>query len=183
MNALPLTLFDLAAVGVVVVSALLALVRGATREALTVTAWLGAFAVAWYGFAGARDVAQRTIETDWLADVAALAVVFLVPLIVLKAVGAVVAEQVRGSRLGPLDRWIGIGFGAVRGVLIVCLVYLGLSIVVAPDRHPGWVQEAASLPYVREGAAFLQRLVPAGTPDEDSGVALDAAFFESVISR
>lgn len=172
MTDLPLTLFDLGVLGVVVLSALLALVRGATREALTVAAWLGAFAVAWYGFAGASAFARQTIEEGWLADVAALAVVFLIPLILFKAVSAVLAERVRGSRLGPLDRWVGAGFGVARGVVLVCLAYLGLSMVITPDRHPAWVQDAASLPYVQRGAELLQRLVPPGAAEAEPDTAL-----------
>lgn len=160
MPEMPLTGFDLAVLAVVALSALFSLFRGAVREALTIAAWVGAFATAYYGFGAVQALAQRTIEEDWLADVAAIAVVFLIPLIALKAAGAVLAEHVQTSRLRPVDRWAGVAFGLARGAFIVCVGYLGLSMVIEPDRHPVWIKDAAFLPYVQGGAGLLQSLVP-----------------------
>jgi len=42
----------------------------------------------------------------------------------------------------------------------VCAVYLGLSVVLAPDQQPVWIRQALVLPYVKEGAGLLQRFVP-----------------------
>ena len=63
MADLPLTAFDVAILLIVGISGLLALVRGATREALTMAAWVGALVVAYYGFGHVREFAQKTIET------------------------------------------------------------------------------------------------------------------------
>ena len=52
------TLFDVAVVAVILLSTLLAFVRGAIREMLTIVAWLGAIALAWYGF-GRRGRSRR----------------------------------------------------------------------------------------------------------------------------
>jgi hypothetical protein len=73
MAGLPLTAFDVAVLIVIALSVLISLMRGVTREALSLACWLGASAVAWYGFGYARELARQTIETDWLADAAALA--------------------------------------------------------------------------------------------------------------
>lgn len=173
-----LTGFDVAVLAVIVLSAMFSLFRGVVREALTIAAWVGAFAAAYYGFGHVRELAKRTIEQDWMADVAALAVVFLIPLIVLKAVGAVLADHVQSSRLRPVDRWAGVAFGLARGVFIVCVAYLGLSMVVEPDRQPDWIKNAASLPYVEGGARLLQRLVPQA---DDADATAGAQTFEPAI--
>ena len=44
---MPFSVLDLAVLGIVVISALLAAVRGATREVLAIVAWVAAAAVAW----------------------------------------------------------------------------------------------------------------------------------------
>jgi membrane protein required for colicin V production len=160
MAHLPLTAFDVAVLLVVGLSVLVSLMRGATREALAIACWLGAGAAAWYGFGYARELAGKTIETPWLADVAAFCVVFIVPLIALKLVAAILVDHLPGGRLALLDRIAGAAFGAARGAFIVCAVYLGLSMAIAPDEQPAWVRQALVLPYVREGAGLLQRFVP-----------------------
>jgi membrane protein required for colicin V production len=161
MAHLPLTAFDVAVLVVVGLSVLVSMVRGAAREALAIACWLGAGAVAWYGFGYARELAQKTIATAWLADLAAFCVVFIVPLIGFKLIAALLADHLPGGRLGVVDRLAGVAFGAARGAVIVCAVYLGLSMAIAPDEQPAWVRQALVLPYVREGAGLLRRFVPA----------------------
>jgi membrane protein required for colicin V production len=160
MANLPLTAFDVAALLVVGLSVLVSLMRGATREALAIATWVGATAVAWYGLGYARELARKTIETPWLADVAAFCVVFIVPLIGFKLVAAVLVEHLPGGGIAVVDRVAGAAFGAARGAFIVCAAYLGLSMAIGPEEQPAWVRQALILPYVREGAGLLQRLVP-----------------------
>lgn len=155
-----LTWFDAAVAGVILLSTLLAWARGAVREALTVAAWLGAGIIAWFGFMPVQRVAKSTIETPWLADTAALVVVFVVPLVVLKVLATVLAERLPRGWTRHLDRGVGALFGLVRGVLIVALGWLGLSLLIEPERLPTGVIEARSLPYVQDGARLLQRWLP-----------------------
>jgi membrane protein required for colicin V production len=155
-----LTALDVAVILVIGLSMLLAYLRGAVREMLTIGVWLGAGVVAFYGFPYARDLARRTIEANWIADAAALCVVFVVPLIGFKVAAAVIAEYLPGGAVQTVDRMAGAVFGVVRGAVIVCAAYLALTILAAPEEHPDWVKNALVLPYVRDGAVLLSRLMP-----------------------
>jgi membrane protein required for colicin V production len=155
-----LTWFDAAVAGIVLVSTLLAWVRGAVREFLTIAAWVGAGVFAWHAFVPVQALAKETIETPWIADTAALIVVFVVPLVVLKVLAAVLAEQLSQGWAHSLDRGVGALFGLARGALIVIAGWLGISLLVEPERLPAGVTEARSLPYVREGARWLEHLLP-----------------------
>jgi membrane protein required for colicin V production len=161
MADLPLTAFDVAVLLIVGISGLLALVRGATREALTMAAWIGALAVAYYGFGYVRELAQKTIEVRWIADVVALVVVFVVPLIAFKTVASVLSEHVAEGSFSMADRLMGMAFGLVRGAALACALYLAIGFLIEPDRQPAWITQAALLPYVQEGAGLLQDLLPA----------------------
>jgi membrane protein required for colicin V production len=160
MADLPLTAFDVAVLLVIGVSVLISLMRGAARETFTVASWLGAGVVAWYGFGYAREIARQTIETGWLADAAAFGASFVLPLVGFKIVAAMLSDHVPGGRIGLIDRIAGLAFGAARGAVIVSAAYLGLTMAIAPDEQPAWVQEAVVLPYVQDGADMLQRLMP-----------------------
>lgn len=175
MPDLPLTGFDLVVLAVIVLSGLFAFLRGLTREAMTIAAWIGAIAVAYYGFGPARDLARQTIETDWLADVAALVIVFLVPLILFKVIGMVLADRMPEGRLGSVDRWLGALFGVARGALIVCVVYLGLGIAFGPEGRPGWIERGVLVPYVREGAVWLAGLLPEAAGVEPGDLARESS--------
>jgi membrane protein required for colicin V production len=168
----PLTAFDIAALLVVGLSVLIAWLRGAIRELLTIATWVGAGVVAFYGFPYARELARRTMETEWLADAIALCVVFVVPLIAFKVAAAVLADHIPGGHVETVDRIVGAIFGAARGALVVCVAYLGLTILVAPEDHPDWIKNAIVLPYVEDGAALLNRLMPENVAARSLGAAL-----------
>ncbi len=157
---LPLTAFDFAVLLVVGLSVLVSLVRGASREALAMACWLGAGAIAWYGFGHARELAQKTIETAWLADLAAFCVVFIVPLIGFKVVAAILADHLPGGGLGDVDRAAGPGVRRrARGGDRV----RRLSRPVARDRagRAARLGPRSLRPALRaEGAGLLQRLLP-----------------------
>ena len=160
MPELTPTAFDIAAVAVFGLSVLVAFLRGFLRETLTIVTWVGAGVAAYFAFPYARELARRTIETEWLADAAALAVVFVVPLIGLKVAAALAADHIPGGMLGTVDRLAGLAFGAARGAVVVCAAYLGLVVLIAPEEQPEWVRNALILPYVQDGAALLTRLLP-----------------------
>jgi membrane protein required for colicin V production len=162
MPEFPLTAFDLGALAVIGLSVLVGFLRGLIREVLTIVTWLGAAVVAFYAFPYARELARRTIETEWMADAAALAVVFLVPLIVIKVAAAAAVDHIPESALGAIDRFSGAVFGAARGAVLVSAAYLGLTVLVAPEDHPEGVKHALLLPYVKDGAVLLSRLMPEG---------------------
>lgn len=161
MADLPLTAFDVAVLLIVGISGLLALVRGATREALTMAAWVGALVVAYYGFGYVRELAQKTIDVRWIADAVAVVVVFAVPLIAFKTVAAVLSDHVSEGGFSMADRLVGMVFGVARGAAIACALYLGVEILIEPEQQPAWMTQAALLPYVQEGAGLLQDLLPA----------------------
>jgi membrane protein required for colicin V production len=165
MSELAPTAFDIAAFAVIGLSVLVAFLRGFVRETLTIITWLGAGVTAYFAFPYARELARRTIETEWFADAAALCVVFIVPLIALKVAAALVADHIPGGALGTVDRVAGLAFGAARGAVVVCTAYLGLVVLIAPEEQPEWVKDALILPYVKEGAALLTRLLPADFAD------------------
>jgi membrane protein required for colicin V production len=97
-----------------------------------------------------------------MADAAALCVVFLVPLIAIKVAAAAAVGHIPDGALGAIDRFGGAAFGAARGAVVVSAAYLGLTILVAPEDHPEGVKHALLLPYVKDGAVLMTRLMPEG---------------------
>ena len=59
---MPFSILDLVVLGIVVISALLAAVRGFTREVLAIVAWVAAAAAAWYLHPTALPMAQQYIH-------------------------------------------------------------------------------------------------------------------------
>jgi membrane protein required for colicin V production len=124
---------DYIVIGIVLLSGLLALMRGFTRELFSLIAWVGAYFAAVRFFPHAVPFAHRYIHNDQAAEWAAIAAIFVIVLIVLMIIGSIICSFVKGSALTAIDRSLGFLYGLARGVLVVGLVYLGLVTVMWPD--------------------------------------------------
>lgn len=175
MTDLPVTLFDLIVGGIVLLSTLLALSRGAVREALGLATWIGAIVAAVYAFEAVRPMLLEAIGNELLTDAATLVVVFFVPFFALRLVSGMIARAVSASALGPVDKFLGLGFGFARGALIVCAGYLVSSVIVAREQHPDWIKTAMLQPPVEQGADWLATMLPPGILDASKEAAAEAA--------
>jgi membrane protein required for colicin V production len=151
---------DAAIVGVFVVSALLAFLRGFVREVLGIGAWIGAAAAAIWGGPLVLPKVHQWIADPNVAYAVAYAAVFLGALILLSVLAGMVGGLVRGSLLGGLDRTLGMVFGLARGAVLVAAAYIGLGLIAEPASWPQPVLHARSLPLAYAGATWLVGLLP-----------------------
>ncbi len=86
-----------------------------------------------------------------------------------------VARNVRNSGFGAVDRSLGLLFGVLRGVVLVCLAYLAFVWAEPkPEDQPDVVKSARMLKYVAEGADLLRALLPKDALDRGAAAAADA---------
>ncbi len=151
---------DVAVVAIVVVSGLLAFLRGFIREALGITAWAGGLFAAWSLFPRTQPWFRHWIGNPELADPAAFLSMFVVVLVVLSVVAGLLGGLVRNSVVSGVDRTLGTVFGLVRGAAVVVAAYIGLGMVMTPDRWPDALTQARTVPYAYAGALWLDGLLP-----------------------
>ena len=167
MENLPVNLIDILVVLIIVVSALLAFGRGAAREVLGIGAWVGAGVATFFAFPHTRPIARDLIPSSMLiADVVAGLAVFIVVLVILTIINQIIAGRIQRSRGGALDRTLGFIFGLLRGAALVCIAYMLFGSVVQRSDWPPWVDEARTLPYIKQGVAALREVVPEEAADE-----------------
>jgi membrane protein required for colicin V production len=155
-----MTWVDLAVLGILGLSALLAFMRGLVREVLGIGAWVGAVAAAITELPLARSLVRPWMKTPEWVDPISFIVVFLVSLIVLSLIARAIGRLVRGSALGGVDRTLGLVFGLVRGAVLVILAYIIAGMAVPVDHWPDPVLEARSLEPAFEGARWMVRQLP-----------------------
>ncbi|MEJ0069995.1 MAG: CvpA family protein [Pseudomonadota bacterium] len=146
-----LTIADVAIIGLLLLSALWAFIRGFVRELLGVAAWVGAAFVTLYGFGYAQPYARQLISIDLVADAVTGVVIFVVSLILFSVISGAISSQVRQSSLSAIDRSLGFVFGLLRGAVIVCIAYLLLKWAVPVQDRPSWVMSARALPAIEQG--------------------------------
>jgi membrane protein required for colicin V production len=139
---MPITLLDGIVIGVALFSAVLAMVRGFSREVLSVASWVGAAAAAYFLYPVLVPYAKEYTTSDTVAIIGSAGVVFLVALIVISFITMRIADFIIDSRIGALDRTLGFLYGAARGILVVAVGLLFFSWLVGTN-PPAWISEAS----------------------------------------
>ncbi|HEY8596239.1 MAG TPA: CvpA family protein [Devosiaceae bacterium] len=153
------TAFDVGVGVLVLISALLATVRGLTREVLSLLTWAGSAALAVYMWHYHPEIARGYIREQVVADVTTVAATFLVSLIVLHLLTMRIADFVVDSKIGPLDRTLGFVFGAARGLLIAVVVVV-FGQWLFSNNLPSWAQGSKSLPMLSSFGDGLIAVLP-----------------------
>ena len=173
---------DYIVIGVILLSGLLALMRGFLREVFSLIAWTGAYIAATKYYPQALPTAHHYIKNDKAAEWAAMAGVFVIALVILMILGALICSLIKGRALTAIDRSLGFLFGLARGVLVVSLVYMGVATILWPniddmpadkpaateqaeqdkDRNvpPDMLMQAKTRPALAYGARTLKVLIP-----------------------
>ena len=156
---MPITLLDGVLVGFTLVSAVLAMVRGFSREVLSIASWVAAAVAAYYFHQGVVPYLAPYIDNETVQRAAAAAIVFFIALIVVTVITMKIADFIIDSRIGALDRTLGFLYGAARGILVVAVGLLFFSWLVGPN-PPAWIAEAKSLPLLEGVGDWLEGLLP-----------------------
>ena len=102
---------------VMLLSGLLAMIRGFMREILSIAAWGAAALTTLYAYQKLLPTAKSYFNNDTVATIAVIAGVFIVTLIVVSIVTVRISDMILDSRIGALDRTLGFLFGLARGLL------------------------------------------------------------------
>src|SRR6266403_3145552 len=141
---MPITLLDIILLGVMLVSALLAMIRGFMREVLSIAAWVIAAVATLYAYSKLLPYAKSYFNNDIIATAAVVGGTFLLTLIVVSIITVRFSDMVLDSRVGALDRTLGFLFGLGRGLRIVVVAYLFFSWLVPDKQRPDWITNAKS---------------------------------------
>jgi membrane protein required for colicin V production len=181
----PLTYLDAALLAVAAISGLLAMYRGLTRELLSIVSWAVAGAAVLYFVLTQKQFAKEMADqmgtsNPAIAQIAIGAVIFLIVLIVVHLITGRVSDTILDSRVGMIDRVLGLVFGVVRGFILIVIPYMFYeAFFPEPQQQVAWVREAKSLPYIKSTGNSLKnvlvRYVPAslGTPQGEQQGSLE----------
>ncbi len=100
---------------------------------------------------------------DIATAVLAFALLLLIPYAAMKLIANNVGKASRNSVLGPIDRVLGFGFGALKGAVIVVIAFsllvLGYDTVWGYKGRPDWISNARSYDLVDASSRSLVDMV------------------------
>jgi membrane protein required for colicin V production len=188
-----LTALDIIVLILVGGSAILGVVRGFVTEALSLLAWVAiVFVLKFFHFPLSHALAGK-VGTDAGAAVLAFAILSGVTYFGGRLIANALGARTRTSILGPLDRALGFGFGALKGLIFASLGFLLITLVVdtmggGPAQRPEWMTKSRTYPLLNITSASMSAFVDRrrrGAPmfgDADSAAARDAAD-NAIIAR
>lgn len=170
MTALDIFVFFLIGGG-----AVFGLIRGFVMETLSLIAWvLAVFAIRMF-HAPVSAILTEYVGTPSGAAALAFVLVFGVTFTIGKLIARTLGERTRKSVLGPVDRVLGGGFGAIKGLIGATLLFLAFTLVYdtiygGGTIRPDWLRSSRTFPLLdasgRAVSEFLEQRRTAGTRAE-----------------
>jgi len=159
---MPFTWLDIVLIVIMLFSAILAMMRGFTREVLSIVAWICAAIGAYLLFEPLLPIAVQYIQPEILAKGVVIGGSFFAILIAISLLVILVTEILLESRIGALDRTLGFIFGLGRGLLLVAVAFLFFSSLVPQQNYPQWIQNARTMPILQDTGKMIVEVLPKG---------------------
>jgi membrane protein required for colicin V production len=159
---MPITYLDFILIGVMLVSALLAMIRGFMREVLSIAAWIIAAVVTLLSYSRATSWAKAQFPSwpEYVVIAAVVGFIFLATLLIVSIITVRFSDMVLDSRVGALDRTLGFLFGLARGLLIIAVAYMFFDWLVPARSQPAWVTNAKSVVVLQATGKWLVSVSP-----------------------
>ncbi|MBD3730105.1 MAG: CvpA family protein [Sphingomonadales bacterium] len=159
-----MTGFDIIVLIVVGVAAIGGFLRGFVQEILSLAAWvLAVLAIKYMHFPLTAALEPYIGNQSGAAMLAFALLLLLIPYAAMKLIAGRMGEASRSSLLGPIDRVLGFGFGAIKGAIVVVLAFsllvLGYDTIWGVAGRPEWITQARTYPVVNAGADALVAMI------------------------
>ncbi|MGA2045248.1 MAG: CvpA family protein [Roseiarcus sp.] len=161
---------DLAVIGIILLSAVLSMVRGFTREVLAIGSWAAAAAAAYFFYPALVPYIAPYIHKEEIQKIASATVVFFVTLIVVSVLTVRISDAILDSKVGALDRSLGFVFGAVRGFLLAVVAFAIFNWLVAEKQQSDWIKTARFRPLLVQTAERVIAYLPEDAEKEIEGL-------------
>jgi membrane protein required for colicin V production len=128
---------DYAILGVILLSAVISIIRGFVKEAISLAIWFSAFFIASQFYA---DLAVYLTKFDdlMIRNGVAIGILFVSTLVIGGLVNYLISQLVQFTGLTGTDRALGLVFGGLRGILIVSALLFFLDTFTPMSSSTWW---------------------------------------------
>ena len=104
-------------------------------------------------------LAQQYIHNGTIALVASIGGIFVVTLIIVSIITVQISDMILDSRIGALDRTLGLFFGALRGFLI-CVIGWAFMGWLLQGKNPDWAATSKTRPAMENTRDNIVAMLP-----------------------
>lgn len=155
-----MTALDGIVIGVLLFSGFLAMVRGFSREFLSLASWVIAAIAAIFLYKPTLPLVETYLTNKTIALIASMGIVFIITFIIVSIITMKIADLIIDSRIGALDRTLGFVFGVVRGLFIMVIATLLVNQLIRPENQSPWLKDAKTKPMLDSLSVQVWDLLP-----------------------
>ena len=156
-----LTLVDYGIVLVFILSAIMSILRGLTREILGLAGWGVSILIANYSAPLIEGPIVDLLQVKGLGAALAWGLPFAASVVIWFILASLIAPGLKRIGFGSLDRWLGILFGFIRGYGLVLIVFVAAVFAAeGEDNLPETVKKSHSTPLLSRSAHYFSGFAP-----------------------
>ena len=174
-------ILDIIVIATLLISAVIAFLRGFIREVLTILGVVGGLAAAYFGGpqllplvsnwfdAGTDEHPKKLFDLipyDILSSVISYGAIFVIVVIVLSIASHLLSGWAKAIGLGAVDRTLGVIFGLARGIIILGLLYLPVHVMIDEKTQNQWFADSKTHFYVSATSDWMMGLLPASFKED-----------------
>jgi membrane protein required for colicin V production len=164
-----MTVVDVISIFVIVLSALFGLLRGFMQESISLAKWIIATWIAATFAPKLAPMLPAAIESEAVRQAISFAALFIIIFILGTVISHLVSRLLMKTGLTSLDRVLGIGFGILRGALIIIIfVIVGGHFPQLPQQD--WWQQSLMLERFEDMVIWIQDYIPNMDVSYDKGM-------------
>lgn len=166
MQILDFSTIDLGIFSTVLISVVIGIARGATRELMSLVSWFGSALLTVLLFPHVKEIARNNISHGLIADFITACVLFVLFLTLLSVLNYACSNFVKKSAFSGVDRFLGGIFGLIRGILLVAVVDIAIcQWFVTGSQEPEWLQASRLRPQIMKISNCVILLLPESIQD------------------
>ncbi|MBA9082479.1 MULTISPECIES: CvpA family protein [Bartonella] len=154
------TVLDGIVIAIILFSSFLAMLRGFSREVLSLLSWVISAVITLFLFKPVLPFVEQYLSNETVALIATLVTIFIIALIIISLITMKISDFIIDSRIGKLDRIIGFIFGAFRGLLITVIGILLINALIKPEQQSHWLKDAKTKPMLDSLSQQIWELLP-----------------------
>lgn len=149
---------DYVIIAIIGISVLISLIRGFIREILSLIVWILAFFIAFKFCGKLADVFIPYTQNSSLRLAVSFAILFFIVLILGGLISYLITAVIAKVKLSLFDRTLGMVFGFIRGILLIALLLLLISI---SSVKPGsWWTDSYLIPHFHGIVNWMHGFLP-----------------------
>ncbi len=153
-------LLDILFIAILAISIIVGLIRGATREILSLVG-LGLAVYLAFNFSEtlSKNYVSQLFEQPRVSYIVTFVLIIVITIFAVALINLLISQLLKASGLSAFNRFLGMLFGILRGTVICCIITLLLSLI--PDvKNNDWWKASVGIPIFQQISDATKRYIP-----------------------